>query len=83
MNDKILIKKNILDAELQKYFQISSTSIIVSFTYTIGIIIALLSNQINLKNLSNLLMLMIISAIVLGLASMFFINSSIKINKSN
>jgi hypothetical protein len=81
MNDKILIKKNILDAELQKYFQISSTSIIISFTYTIGIIIALLSNQINLKNLSNLLMLIIISAIVLGLASMFFINSSIKIKK--
>jgi hypothetical protein len=81
MNDKTLIKKNILDAELQKYFQISSTSIIIGFTYLIGIIIALFSNQINLTILSNLLVLITVSTIVLGLVSIFFINSIIKIKR--
>jgi len=44
------IKKNILDLQFQKYLVIASTSVIISFTYFVGIIIAILTKQIILND---------------------------------
>ena len=44
MNDEIK-KKNILDLQFQKYLVVASTSVIVAFTYIIGMGIAFFQNK--------------------------------------
>jgi len=79
--DKALLRKNILDAELQKYLIIASTSAIIGFTYFIGLTIATLSKQINLNDSNQLILLMSISSITLGIVIYYLINSINKINR--
>ncbi len=79
--DKILLRKNILDADLQKDLIIASTSAIIGFTYFIGLTIAILANQINIKNNSQLIILISLSSIILGMVLYFFIDSVLKIKR--
>jgi len=41
-----LLKKNLLDLEYQKYLQYSTTTIVAMFTFAIGIIIAIFTDQL-------------------------------------
>jgi len=50
MNDET--KKNILDLQFQKYLIIASTSVIIFFTYIIGVGITVLTKQINLNSIT-------------------------------
>ena len=43
-------KKNVLDLQFQKYLTIASVSIIIAFTYFIGVGIATITNQIKLDD---------------------------------
>ena len=68
-------KKNILDLQFQKYLIIASTSIIVAFTYFIGVGIALFSKQIALDNFVSMGSLFVISARILGVCGIIFFNA--------
>ena len=67
-------KKNILDLQFQKYLNISSTSIIIAFTYLIGVGIAFLTEKITF-NRTSISALIIISISLLGACAIFFFNS--------
>ena len=68
-------KKNILDLQFQKYLIISSTSVVIAFTYAIGVGIALLTKQIKLNDFISMGALFVISAGVLGTWFIFFYNA--------
>jgi len=68
-------KKNVLDLQFQKYLIIASTSIIISFTYFIGVGIALFTKQINLNDFVSMGAVFVISAGVLGVCSILFFNA--------
>jgi len=74
------IRKNLLDLEYQKYLQFYTTSIIILFTYIIGIGIALLTNQININDYNQLAVLIIMSSTIVGisLASLLIFNINLK-----
>ncbi|MFH1358378.1 MAG: hypothetical protein ABIH37_00655 [archaeon] len=74
MDDKIK-KKNILDLQFQKYLIIASTSIIIAFTYFVGVGIAILTKQINLNDFIAVGVLIIISLGILGICSSLFFNA--------
>ncbi len=65
LNDKI--KKNLLDLEHNKHLQYYNTSIIILFTYVVGIIIAFLTKQIDYTNLNQLYLTAFISAFIIAL----------------
>ena len=73
--DEDIKKKNILDLQFQKYLSISSTSIILIFTYFIGIGVAIVTKQIDLGNFITMMSLAIISVVVLGICSFLFFNA--------
>jgi len=74
MNERT--KKNILDLQFQKYLVIASTSVIIAFTYIVGISIALFSEQIQLNDFIRMIALFAISAGILGYCSILFYNSA-------
>ena len=59
MEKKFLLekKKNILDLQYSKYLQFFNTSIVVLFTYIIGLAIAFFTRQIDFKNLGQMLLI--------------------------
>jgi hypothetical protein len=69
--DEEIKKKNILDLCFQKYLIVSSTSLIIMFTYLVGIGIALLTGQIKLDDFFVMGILFVISAVVFGIGSVF------------
>ena len=73
--DEQLKRKNVLDLQFQKYLIIASTSIIIAFTYFIGVGIAILTKQINLSDFISVWVLIIISLGVLGICSALFLNA--------
>lgn len=79
--DKILIKKNLLDADLQKYLQIASTTVIIAFTYLIGISIAYLSNQIDFNNIVSMGSALLLTAIIIIPSYLLFRHSIKKIKE--
>ncbi len=81
MNDKLFIRKNILDTDMQKYLQVASVSVIVGFTYFIGIIIAILTHQINWRSFIDMGILGILSTLIFSLVISFLISSIKKIGK--
>ena len=81
MNDKVLLRKNILDIDFQKYLQIVSISVIVGFTYLIGVVIAFLTHQIRRDNFIDISILGLISVLILGFVGFFVVNSMKKIRK--
>ena len=60
------IKKNLLDMYYNKNLQYVNTSIVLIFTYFIGILIAFVTEQIDLKNN--------IQIMLIGVASIFFLS---------
>jgi len=73
--DEDLKRKNILDLQFQKYLTIASTSIIISFTYFVGVGIAILTKQVNLSDFISAGVLMVISLGILGICSSLFFNA--------
>ena len=65
LNDRV--KKNLLDLEYDKYLQYFNTSIIILFTYVIGISIAFITKQIDYHNSRQLVSVALISALFLSL----------------
>ncbi|HLC85690.1 MAG TPA: hypothetical protein VJG30_00165 [Candidatus Nanoarchaeia archaeon] len=75
------VKKNILDLNFQKHLIIASTSILISFTYFIGVVIAFMSRQIKLDNLLHIFLIVILSSIILCITIGFFFKSYNHIRK--
>ncbi|MEK6881434.1 MAG: hypothetical protein AABY22_17560 [Nanoarchaeota archaeon] len=73
--DESLKRKNVLDLQFQKYLTISSTSIIIAFTYLIGVSIAFFTKQIKMNNFIDIGILFIISVLVLGICFTLFFNA--------
>jgi len=59
------IKKNLLDLEYNKYLQYFNTSIILLFTYFIGISIAVFTKQLDYNNWNRLVSVLVLSSIFL------------------
>jgi len=70
-----IIKKNILDLQYQKYLMIASASLIVSFTYLIGVSISFITKQIRLDNLVDMVILVIFSSAILGICVIIFLRA--------
>ncbi len=60
------VKKNLLDLHYNKYLQYYTTSIIIIFTYFIGLVIALWTKQIDWSNGQVLFGIALISGLFLG-----------------
>ncbi len=71
LSDKI--KKNLLDLEYNKYLQYYNTSIILLFTYVIGLSIAFITKQINYKDPKQLLLVALISIGFLGIITILIL----------
>jgi len=71
LSDKI--KKNLLDLQYNKYLQYYNTSIIILFTYVIGVAIAFITKQINYKNMNEIGLVAIISIAVISIIVMFML----------
>ncbi|MBS3088386.1 hypothetical protein J4402_01255 [Candidatus Pacearchaeota archaeon] len=69
------IKKNLLDLHFQKYLTFLSLSVVISFTYLIAVVIAVLTAQIKLDSFFSMSILFIFSTAVLGLCSFLFFKS--------
>ncbi len=67
MNEKLNhdIRKNLLDLEYTKTVQYFNTSLLILFTYFIGIAIAIITGQINYVNLGKLWMIIAFSMLVI------------------
>jgi len=63
-------KKNLLDLNHDKYLQYFNTSIIITFTYVVGMAIAFFTKQIDYNNPNQLFLLGVISIAFLGLISL-------------
>jgi sulfite exporter TauE/SafE len=60
------IKKNILDLQYNKYLQYYNTSVMVLFTYIIGIIIALITHQVNYNSSVQMILVSFISVAIIS-----------------
>ena len=76
-----LKRKNVLDLQFQKYLTIASTSIIIAFTYFIGVGITILTKQVNLSDFISVGVLIVISLGILGICSALFFNAVFHIRK--
>jgi len=68
-------RKNILDLQFQKYLVVASTSVIIAFTYSIGVGVAIFSKQIRLDDFNNMGTIFVISVGILGVCSIIFFNA--------
>lgn len=67
MNSKNLsdpIKKSLLQLAYSRYLQFFNTTIIIGFSFFIGIIIAFLTNQLDYQNVNHWILVGFISSIV-------------------
>ncbi len=74
------VKKNLLDIHYNKYLQYFNTTIIISFTYLIGVALAFITKQINYKNPEQLFLVALISIGFLGVMVILLINFRSHIN---
>lgn len=68
------VKKNLLDLQYNKYLQYYNTSIILLFTYFIGVGIAFITKQIDISDPRQFLSLSVVSASVTVLIILFMLN---------
>jgi len=73
------IRKNLLDLHFQKYLVIASTSVILGFTYLIGVGIAVITNQINFEEPLSWIILAMLSMLFLSLISVLFFRAAFHI----
>ena len=81
MEDNLLIKKNLLDLDMQKYLQLTTTSVIIAFSYFIGVFIVIITNQIDFSNQSIYRLFVIVTIFILGYSSVLFIVGFKKIQR--
>jgi Mn2+/Fe2+ NRAMP family transporter len=70
-----LKRKNVLDLHFQKSLSISSNAIIISFTFFIAIIIAIVTDQVDFNDYFKVGALLILAILVFVTALIFFISS--------
>lgn len=75
------VKKNLLDIQYNKYVQYFNTSVIIAFSYIIGVGITFITKQIDYKNSIQLTTLIIISVIFLGINTSLLLK--FKLHQSN
>jgi len=73
------IKKNILDLEFQKNLIIASTTVVILFTYLIGLFIAFITGGIKFNDYFDFVIFFGFSTIIFGFCFFIFIGSSSKI----
>ncbi len=73
------IKKNLLDLEYNRYLQYYNTTLIVAFTYFVGLIIAVLTQNIKYGDFVLIFAIFLISIIILSLATIFIFNFKYKL----
>jgi len=56
------VRKNILDLNFHKYVQYKTTVLIFAFTYLIALFIPFFTNQLKINNLSDIILISIISS---------------------
>ncbi len=76
-----LIKKNLLDLSYNKYLQYFTTCVILIFTYIIGLIIALLSKQVNYNSFAQISFVLFISAMFLVPIALFMKSYKTQLNR--
>ena len=81
MNDKLILRKNILDTDFQKNLQIASIAVIILFTYLIGLLIATITHQINWSSFIDTIILFMISLSIITMVGFFLIPSVNKIRR--
>ena len=64
------IKKNLLDLEYNKYLQYLNTTLILVFTYFIGILVAILTENVKYTNPNQIFF---VSTISVGVLSVLFV----------
>ena len=74
-------RKNLLDLYYQKYVQYKVTTIIVMFTYFIGMLIAFLTKQLDITSSLDLIFAGIISVGVFGVCINFLIEFNYHLKK--
>ncbi len=67
-----LLEKNILDLQFQKNLVIASTTVVIAFTYLIGVAIAFVTDQINVYSVFSFATLLLMSGVVLVPCLFFF-----------
>ena len=73
--DEEIKRKNILDLQFQRYLTTASTSVIITFTYFLGVGIAFFTKQVQLNDFIGMGAIFVISAGVVGTCSFLFFNS--------
>ena len=73
MNLNYNIKKNLLDLEYNKNLQYFNTTIVILFTYIIGLVIAFVTKQIDVRNNIQLSIVTIISLILIFVLLVFLV----------
>ena len=73
MNLNYNIKKNLLDLEYNKNLQYFNTTIVILFTYIIGLVNAFVTKQIDVKNNIQLSIVTIISLILIFVLLVFLV----------
>jgi len=68
-------KKNILDLHFQKYLVIASSSLIILFTYSLGISLAIITGQIDFGDLFVVIVVAVVSIGVVSFGLVFLYNS--------
>ena len=58
------IKKNLLDLQYNKYVQYQTTSIIILFTYYIGLTIVFLTEEIQIEDISQIIFVGVVSIVI-------------------
>lgn len=59
-------KRDLLSFYFQKYLQYKITTIFLIFTFIIGIVIAFLTQQMNVRSLTDWILVFIVSVVVVG-----------------
>lgn len=75
------VKKNLLDVHYTRYLQYFNTTIIISFTYLIGVSIAFITKQINYKDPKQLILIALVSIGFLGIMMILLVNFKEHLNR--
>jgi len=68
-----IIKKNLLDLEFNKNLQYLNTSLIIIFTYIIGIFVAFLTKQLDFTNFDHIVKIALVSMIFISIVVSFML----------
>ncbi len=75
------VKKNLLDLEHNKYLQYFNTTIIVIFTYVVGLALAFITKQINYENTQQIAIVSLISLAFFLISTLLLLRFKENLNK--